>query len=400
MTSEASAQLAARSEQASLRRVVMVAWRDLADPEAGGSELHSHEIARRWAAAGISVTLRTSSVAGEPELVERDGYRVLRRSGRYQVFATAPADIVSGRLGAVDGIVEIWNGMPFFSPVWSRMGALHGRTPRLTFLHHVHGEMWRMVLPPRLAAIGETIESRIAPPFYRYSSIVTLSESSRREIVEMLRLPPSRIRVVPPGIDGRYVPGGERSPTPLIVAVGRLVPVKRFDRLIRVVAELHERHSQLECLILGEGSERSVLEELRHELGADGFVHLPGRLADEEVLAAYRRAWVLASTSVREGWGMTVSEAAACGTPAVVSDIAGHRDVVIDGESGYLADGHEQLLARLHQVLTDDALRQRFSKGAVRRASELSWDTTARQTFDALADEVVVRRQKRWINHR
>lgn len=365
----------------------MLAWRDLGDPEAGGSELHAHEIARRWAAAGISVTLRTSSVPGEPHLVRRDGYEVVRRSGRYQVFATAPSDAVRGRLGALDGLVEIWNGMPFFSPVWARMGHLGPRVARVTFLHHVHAEMWRMVLPPRLAALGSTIEAHIAPPLYRNTTVVTLSESSRREIVDMLGLRPDRVRVVPPGIDDRYSPGGERSPSPLVLAVGRLVPVKRFDRLIRAVADLRVHHHDVECLIIGEGSERHALESLRHELGADDYIHLPGRASDAELLDAYRRAWVLASTSVREGWGMTVSEAAASGTPAVVSDIAGHRDVVIDGETGYLASGHDDLVGWLRAVLEDVGLRERLSKGALERAGELSWDAAAEGTLRALADD-------------
>jgi glycosyltransferase involved in cell wall biosynthesis len=365
----------------------MLAWRDLGDPEAGGSELHAHEIARRWAAAGIEVSMRTSSVAGGPMVVERDGYRSVRRSGRYQVFATAPADLVRGRLGPIDGLVEIWNGMPFFSPVWARSGRLGRDVARVTFLHHVHGEMWRMVLPPRLAAIGAAVEHRIAPPLYRRTSIVTLSESSRSEIIGMLGMRPERVRVVSPGIEAGFSPGGARSATPLIVAVGRLVPVKRFDRLIRAVVGLRPLRPDVECLIIGEGSERPALEALSRELGAESYVRFAGRATDEELVDAYRRAWVLASTSAREGWGMTVSEAAACGTPAVVSDIAGHRDVVVDGETGFLAASEADFIAAFRSLVDDDALRARMGKAAIDRASRLTWEATAHGTLEALAEQ-------------
>lgn len=375
---------AALAEEAGLRRVAMIAWRDLGDPEAGGSELHAHEIARRWAQAGIEVVMRTSSVAGEPERLERDGYTVVRRSGRYQVFGTGPYDIVRGRLGALDGLVEIWNGMPFFSPVWGRFGV---PLPRVTWLHHVHAEMWQMVLGPRLAAIGDTIESKIAPRIYRRTRIVTLSESSRCEIVAMLGMRPSRVSVVHPGIDPSYSPGSEKSPTPLIVAVGRLVPVKRFDRLIRGVADMHERRSDVECLIVGEGVERDGLERLRHELGADSYIHLPGRLASADLVDSYRRAWVVASTSVREGWGMTVSEAAACGTPAVASRIAGHRDAVIEGQTGFLASTRAEMVRHLEAIVSDEGLRERLAKAALDRAAELSWEATAAGTLTTLVDE-------------
>ena len=384
--------LAAAAGRAGLRRVAMVAWRDLGDPEAGGSELHAHEIARRWAAAGIDVVVRTSSVAGESERLERDGYTALRRSGRYQVFAMAPGDVLRGRLGHLDGLVEIWNGMPFFSPVWA-LGTR--RLARITFLHHVHAEMWQMVLPRRLAALGRTIESSVAPRFYRRTPIVTLSQSSREEIVELLRLDPDRVHVVPPGIDPSFSPGPARSERPLIVAVGRLVPVKRFDRVIRVVAELHRHRPDLECLIVGEGSERPALEALRHDLGADGYVFLPGRVPTADLVAAYRRAWVVVSTSAREGWGMTVSEAAACGTPAVVSRIAGHADVVLEQETGFLCSSDEEMVARLGAVLDDDGLRLRLGKAAVDRAAELTWDATAEGTFAVLAEDAE-RRQRSW----
>jgi glycosyltransferase involved in cell wall biosynthesis len=378
----ASAQLAEAADRAGLHRVAILAWRELGDPEAGGSELHAHEVARRWAAAGIEVVVRTSQVPGEPVGIERDGYTAIRRSGRYQVFGTAPADILRGRLGPLDGLVEVWNGMPFFSPLWASLGHL----PRIVWLHHVHAEMWQMVLPPRLAALGSAVESRFAPPLYRKTPVVTLSTSSRAEIVEMLGLRPELVRVVPPGVDPRYCPGGRRSESPLVVAVGRLVPVKRFDRLIRVMADLHGQWPDAHCVIVGEGAEREALESLRAELKAESFVHLPGRVSDEELVGLYRRAWVLASTSVREGWGMTVSEAAACGTPAVASRIAGHSDVVADGETGFLVGSRAEMVARLGELVGDDALRDRLGKQAFDRASELTWEATALGTLEALAD--------------
>lgn len=372
--------LASIAADAGLRRIHFVAWRDLHDPEAGGSELHAHKVASLWAAAGLDVTFRTSAVHGASETLTRDGYRVLRRAGRYGVFPGAAWEGIRMGYRPGDALVEVWNGMPFLSPLWYR-------GPRIVFLHHVHAEMWGMVLPPTLARLGDMMERRLAPRFYRRSHIVTLSASSRNEIVKMLHFRPDRVTVAPPGVDERYRPGGQRSATPLVVAVGRLVPVKRFDLLLRALAEVKADHPELQAVIVGEGYERSALEALRAELGLADWVRLPGHVGDDELVDWYRRAWVVAGSSLREGWGMTLTEAAACGTPAVATNIAGHADAVVDSESGLLVDRVEDLSGALGRVLGDDVLRSRLSRGALERARWFTWDATARRALEALAGE-------------
>ena len=79
-------QLADEMRSAGVRRVHVLAWRDLDDPDAGGSEVHADEFMRRWAAAGLEVTHRTSAAAGQPAMADRNGYRVVRRGSRYSVF--------------------------------------------------------------------------------------------------------------------------------------------------------------------------------------------------------------------------------------------------------------------------------------------------------------------------
>ena len=280
------AKLGDLAAEAGLQRVSMLAWRDLDDPEAGGSEVHASTVARLWAEAGIEVTIRTSFAAGQPQMSWRNGYRVIRKAGRYMVFPRAAFSEMMGWHGGKDGLVEIWNGMPFMSPVWAR-------TPHVTWLHHVHADMWNMTLPPKLATVGRTLESRIAPKFYRRTPIVTLSDSSKRELVDDLHFKRSMVHVVPPGIDPRFSPGGPKSPTPLVVAVGRLVPVKRFEVLVEALVRLRSRHPDLEAVIVGEGYRREQLETQIHEARAERWLHLVGHITDDEVIDLYRRAWVL-----------------------------------------------------------------------------------------------------------
>jgi glycosyltransferase involved in cell wall biosynthesis len=366
----------------------MLAWRDLDDVEAGGSEVHASEVARLWAEAGIEVTMRTSYAFGHPKVTRRDGYRVVRRAGRYAVFPRAVGSELLGRHGRRDGLVEIWNGVPFLSPLWAR-------GPRAVFLHHVHQRMWPLVLPdnPQLARFGALLERRLAPPFYRSTEIVTLSESSRAELVSDLRFRPDRVRVVEPGIDPRFRTGAAKAPHPLVVSVSRLMAPKRFDRVIRAAALARERCRDLELVIVGKGEERERLEALIGELDAESWITLAGYVDDDELVELYQRAWVLTNASIAEGWGMSITEAAACGTPAVVSDIAGHRDAVDPGRSGLLVEGERGLAEGLTSVLTDDDLRARLTQGALDRAARLTWQATALGALGALVDDATRRRR-------
>ena len=363
---------------AGLRRVSMLAWRDLDDPEAGGSELHASTVASLWAEAGIEVTMRTSYAAGSPQVSWRDGYRVIRKAGRYLVFPRAAFSEMMGWHGARDGLVEIWNGMPFFSPLWAE-------GPKVTWLHHVHAEMWHMTLPPRLAALGDFVESKVAPHLYRRTPILTLSESNKRELVDDLGFKASRVNVVTPGIDPRFTPGGPRSERPLVVAVGRLVPVKRFELLVEALVEVKQRHPALEAVIVGEGYRRDDLVAQINAAQAEDWLSLPGRVTDDELIDLYRRAWLVASSSLREGWGMTITEAAACATPAVATRIAGHSDAIDAGVTGELVDSRDELVGALDELLVDHGRRERMADAARRRAAGFTWEATAHGTLEVLA---------------
>lgn len=365
------------ADQAGVRRIHMLGWRDLDDDEAGGSEVHASTVAALWAQAGLEIIMRSSASVGRSAVGFRDGYRVVRRGSRYGVFPRAAAAEITGRHGPCDALVEIWNGMPFASPLW-------WRGPHAVWLHHVHGPMWNMALGDTLGRVGRLLEERLAPPLYRRVPVVTLSQSSEAELIDELGFDRARVGVVEPGIDARYSPGGSRSDSPLVVAVGRLAPVKRFPMLIRAAARARERIGDLQLVIVGEGYTRPDVVATIDEVGGHHWVRLAGHVSDDELIGLYRSAWCVASASEREGWGMTLTEAAACGTPAVVTNIAGHSDATRDELSGLLCDGEKGLTDGLVRLLGDATLRARLQAGALARAAELTWEHTAIANLEVL----------------
>lgn len=378
----ALAGLAAELHDLGVGRIHVLGWRDLDDPEAGGSEVHADHVLRRWAAAGLDVVHRTSAAEGQPAESVRHGYRVVRRGGRYDVFARAAAAEVAGRHhGRADALVEIWNGVPWLGPVWFR-------GPRVVWLHHVHGPMWDQIFPRPLAAAGRLMETRLAPPLYRRSRVVTLADASRDELGH---LGFRRVEVVPPGIDASFSPGGTRSAEPLVVAVGRLAPVKRPLELLEACAQARREVPDLRLVVVGDGPLRDEVATRVTALDAGGWVTLAGRVDHASLVDLYRRAWVVASASLAEGWGMTLTEAAACATPCVVTDNVGHRGAVGPG-AGVIVPEPAGIGPALAAVLSDGRRRSAMAAAALDHAATLTWDRTAHDTLAVLVDEVRARR--------
>lgn len=379
-------EIAAELLDRGIRRIHVLAWRDLDDPDAGGSELHADEFSRRWAAAGLEITHRTSGLAGETVVHDRHGYRVVSRGGRFSVFPRTVVSELLRREGRFDAMVEIWNGVPWFSPVWTRR-------PRLTFLHHIHGPMWNQILPGPAAALGRALEARIAPPFYKKSLVLTPSDATREELLE-IGFRPERVRAIPNGVDPLFHPGGRKAPFPLVVGVGRLAPVKRFGALIDAVIEARHQVPGLKLQIVGSGPLEDELHRQVEDAGAHDWITFLGYLDQVDLVELYQSAWVVSSASLAEGWGLTLTEAAACGTPAVASDIRGHRSSVIAGVTGVLAPV-EQLGDALAEVLLDDERRTRLGVQARQRAQTLTWDRVARDMLAALLEESQAQRPRR-----
>ena len=365
-----------------VRRIHTLAWRDLDDPDAGGSEVHAEEFMRRWAGAGLEITHRTSAAVGLPATSRRHGYDVVRRGSRYSVFPRAILAEATGRMGRSDALVEIWNGVPWFSPVWYRR-------PRITFLHHVHGPMWDQMLPGPLASFGRVLETRLAPPFYRRGTTVTPSDATRDELLE-IGFRSENVVAVPNGTDPRFSPGGTRTEHPSVVAVARLAPVKRFGLLLDAVVAARASVPGLTLTIVGDGPDAPELRRRVVELGAQEWISFTGRIEHDDLVERYRSAWIVASASLAEGWGLSLSEAAGCGTPAVATDIRGHRSSVVDGVTGLLAEP-DGLADAMVRVLTDDGLRRRLGDAAQRRVSVMSWDATAAGVLAELEREVAGR---------
>ena len=365
-------------EKSAINSVLILQWRDLEDSEAGGSEIHSHNIAQIWASEGLEITFRTSAVKNSSKLVSRNGYTSVRSGGRFGVFLSSPTDIIRRRLGEFDALVEVWNGVPFMTPLLTN-------GPNMTFLHHQHGPLWNVVLPEPFATLGRFYERSIAPTFYRSTPIVTLSNSSAFELSSVLGLNKENIFVVEPGISSSFHSATKKSEYPLVVVAGRLSPYKRIDSVINAIEKIREKIPNVRLEIIGEGPEESNIRSVLASLKDPSWIDLKGHVSESDLIDAYQRAWVVTSASISEGWGMTLTEAARCGTASVASNIPGHSDAVSDGVSGFLYDNEEEYQNKLLSLLSSRTNATEIGESAYNWSSRFTWEKAATESFRVLA---------------
>jgi glycosyltransferase involved in cell wall biosynthesis len=355
--------------------VLFLNWRDATHPEGGGSERYVHRIAEGLAAAGLRVTLLCAAHGRAPTEETVNGVRVLRRGGRLTVYPHGLAHLVRHRPRAV---VDVQNGVPFGCPLVARRGVV-------VLVHHVHREQWRILFGRIVGGAGWWLESRLAPRLYRRCRYVTVSPSTADELAG-LGVSRARISVVLNGSDPAPAVDAGPDPRPRLVVLGRLVPHKRVEHAIEVVARLRGRRPELRLDVVGEGWWAPRLRERAAELGVADRVRFHGFVDETTKHELLAGAWVHLCPSVKEGWGIVVTEAGAHGVPTVAYRSAGGlRDSVRDGRTGLLVDDLDGMVAAVDRLLDDPAARGALGAAAAREAARHTWAQSVRGFAAVLA---------------
>lgn len=370
----------------------VVSYRDIRHPEFGGAEVILYEIFRRYAAAGHRVTFITGHWPGAPREDEIEGMRILRGGNQYNFNFVAPAMLK--RLLArepVDLVVEDINKIPFFTPLHQR------RAPVLGVVPHLFGTTVFQQAPLPLACYVYFWE-RFIPLVYRNCRFSVLSDTTFADL-QRRGIRADRLRVIRGGLDHdfhRPPERGGRAPEPVILYLGRVKKYKRIDLVIEALPAILARVPAAQYWIVGDGDYLPSLRRLVASRGLEAHVRFLGYQGGAEKYATLERTRVLVYTSPKEGWGLSVIEAAALGIPSVASNSPGLRESVRDEETGYLVPHGDvgALADRIARLLADDALWWRLGRRGMEWAAEFTWDRSAGETL-ALAEEIMSQWQAR-----
>lgn len=367
-------------------KILVINWQDIRNPLGGGAEVHLHQVFTRIAALGHDVTVLCSLFPGSPSEELIDGLHIVRRGSRSLFnFAVPGAYRELRRLRAFDVVVDDMNKIPFTAERFVE-------EPVCGIVHHLFGASVFHEVNPVSASYVSWMEAR-ALRRYRADRVpfIAVSPSTRDDMIRR-GYPAELLHLVSLAVDhDLFRPSGAaKAAEPLIGYVGRIKRYKSIDHVIEALPDVLARVPAVRLVVVGEGDDRNRLERIVAAKGLQQVVEFTGYVTDDRKVELLQSMWGLVMPSSKEGWGLTVTEANACGTPAIVSDVPGLRDAVVDRETGLLFSyGDRRALAdRIVHLLTDRRLSAALRENAIAFSRKFSWENAAHETFNILQSMV------------
>ncbi len=217
------------------------------------------------------------------------------------------------------------------------------------------------------------------------------SAATAADLRKYYRLPESKIRVVPLGVDPAFSAlAARRRPEPFLLSVSTLHPHKNLDGLLRAFAMFRKDYPEFRLVVSGlHGFHTGPLHELRQSLGLTEAVEFPGCIAREQLYNLYARAWAFVYPSRFEGFGLPVLEAMAAGIPTACSSIEPLASLAAGAALPFNPDDPAAIANAMRRITGDEETRARLSAAGPRRAAGFSWHDTARATLEALTSVAV-----------
>ncbi|MEM3859555.1 MAG: glycosyltransferase family 4 protein [Candidatus Micrarchaeaceae archaeon] len=347
-------------------KILWLAHRDPLHPKAGGAERAIAEICSRLAEMQYDVTVLTAGWKGCENAENFRGFKIRRFGNSLSIHFYVPLFIMKNKPDIV--INDLGHAIP-----WPSTSFL--RRKKIIFFRHLHARS----LPGQVNALLAYLITAVEKCYfiiYPHDTFITESTTSVSDLLH-LGIDEMNIVKIPPGVDLNIFRKGEKTTYPTIVYFGGMRKYKRPEEVIHVFNDLVAQIHTLKLTIVGSGPELRSLRELVSAYNLDDRVTFTGRVTDEVLAAEVSKSWLNIHTSVTEGWGLSITEASAAGTPTVAYSVPGVVDAVEDGINGIkVKDGDRK-------ALTDAAMKilsapEKWWVSCAKVGEKYSWDKTAR----------------------
>ncbi len=374
-------------------RILVICDRDWTHPQGGGAGINLRKQVEYWLDWGHEVDILTVSYPGALELEAHDGLRIERRGSNLTVYFAVAARLVRGVARDADVVMEVVNGVPWMSRFITKK-------PTVAMVHHVCQRQYDLEYRGIPRRFGKFLEKRVMPMAYRNTRFITVSETSKQDLVD-LGIDPRNIVIVHNGTDHATEPPFDnyeksilrgdlsfKSARPTFVYLGRLKRYKRVDVLLKLLAPLLKVRSDAGLIVIGDGDDRKRLEGVAASLSIAEQVRFTGFVDDHTKMDLLASAWVAVTASDIEGWGISTMEAAAMGCPTVALGASGIQEAVVSNKTGFVCADEVEFVERCRNLIDDEQLRCEMAREAAQRALSFTWEDTARKTLQVLQEAV------------
>lgn len=356
--------------------ILWLTWKDHRHPTAGGAEVVLRELSRRLIREGHHVTWLTCGYGDAAPRERIDGIDIIRvGTNRYAHSFQALAHYVRRLRGKFDIVIEVVNTAPYFSVFFGKQAR------RFLFYHQLAREIWFHETKAPVSHIGHYLLEPLATRILSRANVPTITVSgSTRQDLARFGFRAERTHVISQGIQLRPVPdldAIQKFDRPTMLSFGALRAMKRTHDQILAFELAKKALPALQLKVAGLANDaygQRVLRQIEHSPYAADIEYL-GKVSETQKIRLMQRAHCITVTSVKEGWGLIVTEAASQGTPAVVYDVDGLRDSVRHGETGIITSPNPESLSQ--GVISLIASAEAYAK--IRRAA---WLWSQDLTFD------------------
>ncbi|MCS7250352.1 MAG: glycosyltransferase family 4 protein [candidate division WOR-3 bacterium] len=359
-------------------KILLINWRCPRNPLAGGAEIYAYEIFKRIKDRGYEITYLAERFPDSKEEEEIEGIRILRIGNKwtfnFSVYRNINEIVENNNF---DLVIDDLNKIPFYSPYF-----LKNRIPVLALVMHLFRNVIFSETNIFFGSYVYLTESLI-PLIYKNNYFACLSQSTKEDLLKLFKNKKEieeKIYIISPGIDfNKYKPDFSKKKERIICHVGRLKKYKSVHHLIYAVKILKEKIDNFKVLIVGEGDDKERLMKLVKKLNLSKIIEFTGYVSEEEKINIYQTSLFLVENSIKEGWGLIVLEANACGIPVISANTPGLKETVIDGETGFFYSyGDINMLAEKMKILLEnDSLREEMGKKALAWAKNFTWEKSA-----------------------
>lgn len=360
-------------------KILILNWRDIHNPLAGGAEIATHEHAKKWVSAGHHIVQLSTQFPYGKGVEMIDGVHIERMGNHYSFHVRAIITYLKKYQQEFDLIIDEFHFLPYFTP-------LYAKTKILAYIHEVAKELWFSNIFFPANRIGYMLEPPIIR-LYKEVPFMVVSESTRNDLAA-IGIPEKNIHIIPNGVTV-LTSKKHKKRNPHFLFLGRLAPDKGIEDAFHAFVHIRKMlpESRLDIAGTAENAEYSDhLHSLSRQLQLNSSVQFYGGVTEQQKFDLMKEAWLLIHPSIREGWGLTAIEAGSQGTPTVGYDISGLRDSVQNGKTGVLvSDRNPELLARAAvDLVADKKLYINMGKNVQSWSKKFSWEHSTTQSLQLI----------------